>query len=400
MEREERHRADVLDRYWDAVLQGESPARPSEVDDVAAAVIAHLGEGHDAASFTAARERTRQRVMAQTKTLEDPMFARHLHDAAVIPGAHGAALWPGPSSLSQPPRLVSRGRWDVPHLATAALLLLIVVGGFFAFGPGRLGQPSPLPAILPAVSGTPATPQPVETETLLQATVSAMPAGAAGIWVNTYVMQPGAISPYDRVHGPVVRGSVVFTMTHGTVTITLGDLQRMLSAGDTWSVLTQTGYAIENTGSDEARLVIVELIDTVASSGAGNVNGPFIDGMSGSWDTWIEASPTLPGGQGQVTLQRLTLAPGAALPTYTQSGLDWLGVGAGRLTVRLDGERLPFRWKSGAERTFGVKQIPPVFPVGSQVTLRNAGDDPLVLYRLTIAPSGAGGGAATGTPVP
>jgi hypothetical protein len=314
-----------------------------------------------------------------------------------LPHANGRVSLPG---WDAPPALPpSARRWVPAHLATAALLLLIVVGGFFAFGPGRPGRQGQLPAVLPVMSGTPEAQEPVVTETLLQATVAAMPAGAAGIWVNSYVMQPGAISPYDRVHGPVVRGSIVYTVEHGTVTITLGDTSRMLSAGDTWSVLTQTGSAIENTGSDEAHLVFVELIDTVASSGSGNANGPFIDGMSGSWDTWIEASPNLPGGPGQMVLQRVTLAPGAALPTYTESGLDWLGISAGRLTVRLEGERLPFRWKSGAERTFGVKQIPPVFPAGSRVTLRNANDDPLVLYRLTIAPSGATGSPAA-TPAP
>jgi quercetin dioxygenase-like cupin family protein len=297
-----------------------------------------------------------------------------------------------------PPTLPPSARhWLPAHLATAALLLLIIVSSFFAFGPGRPGRQGQLPAVLPIMSGTPEAQEPVVTETLLQASVAAMPAGAAGIWVNSYVMQPGAISPYDRVHGPVVRGSVVYTVEHGTVTITLGDVQRMLSAGDTWSVLTETGYAIENTGSDEAHLVFVELIDTVASSGSGNANGPFIDGMSGTWDTWIEASPNLPGGPGQVTLQRVTLAPGAALPTYTESGLDWLGIRAGRLTVRLEGERLPFRWKSGAERAFGRAQILPVFPAGSQVTLRNAGDDPLILHRLTITPRG-GETTASATP--
>ena len=96
-------------------------------------------------------------------------------------------------------------------------------------------------------------------------------------------------------------------------------------------------------------------------------------------------------------MKRLTLAPGAALPTYTESGLDWLGIRAGRLTVRLEGEQLPFRWKSGAERAFGRAQILPVFPAGSQVTLRNAGDDPLIFYRLTITPGG-GETAASTTP--
>ncbi len=37
MERDERPRADALDRYWDGVLRGEDPVRPPEVSEAAAA---------------------------------------------------------------------------------------------------------------------------------------------------------------------------------------------------------------------------------------------------------------------------------------------------------------------------------------------------------------------------
>jgi hypothetical protein len=70
--------------------------------------------------------------------------------------------------------------------------------------------------------------------------------------------------------------------------------------------------------------------------------------------------------------------------------LNWLGIHAGRLGVKLDGERLPFRWKSGAERTFSATQFVPAIQPGTVVTLRNAGDDPLILYRLTLMPGKAG----------
>jgi hypothetical protein len=389
MTTDDREAIDRLDAYLDA-LAADQPVPDTEVDPQWRAIERQFRALDRASKPSSAFAARLLEDLMPAHALPSPRGTRSLQHAN---GRVSLSGWDAPQAL--PP---SARRWVPAHLATAALLL-IVVGGFFAFGPGRPGRQGQLPAVLPVMSGTPEAQEPVVTETLLQATVAAMPAGAAGIWVNSYVMQPGAISPYDRVHGPVVRGSIVYTVEHGTVTITLGDVQRMLSAGDTWSVLTQTGYAIENTGSDEAHLVFVELIDTVASSGSANANGPFIDGMSGTWDTWIEASPNLPGGAGQVTLQRVTLAPDAALPTYTQSDLDWLGIGGGRLTVRLEGERLPFRWKSGAERTFSAGQIPPVFPVSSQVTLRNASDDPLVLYRLTIVPSGATG-SPVATPTP
>jgi len=383
MSTDEREAIDRLDAYLDSLAMGRSV--PNDAVDPQWEVI------------------ERQLRALDRTPMPPPAFAGRLMEE-LMPTPSSASVLGGPTLphandqvrpplRGVPPTLhPSVRRWVLTHLPTAALLLLIIVSGFFTFGPGRPGRQGQLPAVLPVMSGTPEAQEPVVTETLLQDTVSAMPAGAAGAWASAYFMQPGAISPNDGVVG-----TVVFTVAQGTVTITVGDAQRMLGAGDSWNVFTETGYVVENTGSDEAHLVIIEIIDTLASSMPANNNGPFIDEMSGTWEVWVQAATTLPGGPGQVTLQRLTLAPGAALPTYTEAGRDWLGIRAGRLTVRLEGERLPFRWKSGAERAFGRAQILPVFPAGSQVTLRNAGDDSLILYRLTITPGG-GETAASATP--
>jgi hypothetical protein len=72
--------------------------------------------------------------------------------------------------------------------------------------------------------------------------------------------------------------------------------------------------------------------------------------------------------------------------------------------MTLEGERLPFRWKSGAERTFRYGQYLPALQPGTRMTLRNAADDPLVLYRLTLTPIASNattaGPASAGTPTP
>ena len=72
--------------------------------------------------------------------------------------------------------------------------------------------------------------------------------------------------------------------------------------------------------------------------------------------------------------------------------------------MTLEGETLPFRWKSGAERTFRSGQYLPALRPGTRMTLRNAEDDPLVLYRLTLMPMGGGtptaGTATAVTPAP
>ena len=375
----------AIDRFWDQVTQGHVDAA-GNLDPRDAATIRSLHAGDD---------RPRPSLAFRRQLREELMHAEAIpvvSEPTLRPRPNGRARSPwSATSLGRPwsPRRLARA-----PLATAALVALTLVGSYFAFGPGRPGRQVPLPAIVPASIGTPATPQPGVTETLLVDTSVTTPAGPTGIWVYAYVMKPGAISPND---GAV--GGLVFMVDQGAVTVTVDDADRVLHAGESWNAYAQTGYTIENTGTDEADLVVVELIDQLASSREAAPDGPFLDGMSGTWDTLVEGAPNLPGGSGRVTVTRLTLAPDAALPTYTQAERDWLGIYAGRLTVKLEGEGLPFRWKSGAERSFSVGQIPPVFPVGSRVTLRNAEADSLVLYNLTVTPSGAAGSsAATSAP--
>lgn len=156
MEREDGRRAAALDRYWDAVLAGDSLTRPDDVDDVAAAVVAHLGGRQEAPADEAARERTRQQILAQAAEMEASMISQHLIHPAIMPGAPGAfrqLRW-------------DRRRWVTTQLATAALLVLTIVTGLVAFGAWRPGRPeSPLSHLAapsaqpPAASAPEASPQ-------------------------------------------------------------------------------------------------------------------------------------------------------------------------------------------------------------------------------------------------
>jgi hypothetical protein len=143
-------------------------------------------------------------------------------------------------------------------------------------------------------------------------------------------------------------------------------------------------------GDDVARIVEADVNDALATSSLdANYASKFSD-PEGYADIFvISAATDLTTGSGRVTLERLTLPPGTAMAPFTKTQFDWIGVAAGRVGVTLEGERLPFRWDPGEERTFGLFQtLPSIQP-----------DEPLVLYRLAIAPSGAGGsGAATPTP--
>ena len=94
----------------------------------------------------------------------------------------------------------------------------------------------------------------------------------------------------------------------------------------------------------------------------------------------------LPGGSGRLVLERITVPPGGTMPPQEAVRWSWTEVGSGELGLTLDGERFPFRWKFGTERTFRFSQKLPLLQPGTRMTFRNAGDDPLVLYRLTLAP--------------
>lgn len=147
MEREDGRRAEILDRYWDAVLRGGSPARPDDVDDVAAAVVAHLAGRQDAPVDEAARERTRLRILAlaQTQIMEASMMTHQYIHPVVMPGSAGA--------LHQPRR--DRPRWAATQLATAALLILTMVMSLVALGGRQSGGPEPPLSHLAAPSAQP-----------------------------------------------------------------------------------------------------------------------------------------------------------------------------------------------------------------------------------------------------
>ncbi|MFN8592096.1 MAG: NHL repeat-containing protein [Thermomicrobiales bacterium] len=297
------------------------------------------------------------------------------------------------TSLVLPPSIAPRSlptdtarRFAFGHLATAALLLLTLAAGWFAIGSPRFHSDDQ-PLELALVKSTPKALQQMMTETLLQVN-STLPAGPVQLWATRLVMQPGAVTnPFESVE------TAMLTAEQGTVQIALPDGDRTLHGGESWAGPITANLVLRNVGEGEAQLYYVEVIDSAVSPAVSSANGMFADPLMGTWDSLIQASTTLPGGAARVTLERLTLPPGDGLPPSREDGQHWLGIAEGRLGVTLVGEHLPFRWKSGTERTYAAPQRLPVIPPGTQVTLRNAGTDALVFYRLTIMP-----GTATSVP--
>jgi hypothetical protein len=366
----ERGAADHLSDHLDAVVTGEPPLSPTVDPDTAATVM----------RFFAADD-----APDPPSGLANQMWAElmHAHAAQSVQGAtssvasngHVSQSWSG-ASLPPP-----RRRWVLTQLATAALVLLALLGSFVVLGPLRSRNATWLP-VLPAITGTPTAERGILTETLIDAADVVLPAGHTTLYVIVTELQPGVSS---TLGGQV--GTMLYRVEQGSVRISHSGVTQVVNAGEQWGGPVDGEASFENVGDDIARIVEADLLDSTATSSTGAYYASkFSDPRGGTESFVIEAATNLTATAGGVTLERLTLPPGAALESFAHTGLEWVGVGAGRLGVTLAGERLPFRWDSGEERTFGLFKSPPSIPAGTEVTLRNAGDSSLVLYRLTLSP--------------
>jgi hypothetical protein len=129
---------------------------------------------------------------------------------------------------------------------------------------------------------------------------------------------------------------------------------------------------------------------------------------SGTWDMATHRYEWLievviyeqPGGSGRLILEQLSLPAGRDLPPLTASPWVWFEVGEGPLGLTLEGDELAVGWTAKEERMVrvGSLTLSPPISAGPHMTRRNAGDDPLVLYPMTLTPSDAGTSGA-GTPI-
>jgi DNA-binding beta-propeller fold protein YncE/cbb3-type cytochrome oxidase subunit 3 len=156
--------AEQLSRYWDA--RGSRHARSDTLAD---------------ALDPALTETIEQLYAHDDAELPDPSFLTRLETTLMntfpvslsLPTITAPApLMPDGRADSSPrtpwprvePRASERPRGLLASLATAALVILVLAGSFFAFGPRRPGRQDDAQAILPVVIATPATPSagPVE----------------------------------------------------------------------------------------------------------------------------------------------------------------------------------------------------------------------------------------------
>lgn len=218
-----------------------------------------------------------------------------------------------------------------------------------------------------------------DTQILLDAAITPLPSGHTIVEVDRWRMPSGA----EPMTLPAVDGSVVVTVESGEIRTSAGSEESHLGAGE-WQPFTgTTAISLQPVGDDDAMVFIVFLFsgfEDAASSGQYDTTAYTVD--------WLVSTSTddLPSGAGRIVLERLLLPAGSDLPPVASQPLVWTEVGSGALGLTLEGEPLPFRWKSGAERTFRPGQYLPAVSDGVQMTFRNVGANDLILYRLSIVP--------------
>jgi mannose-6-phosphate isomerase-like protein (cupin superfamily) len=223
------------------------------------------------------------------------------------------------------------------------------------------------------------------TGTLIDASVDDLLAGHTLLLVERWRFRPGPTSGSL----PPADGPTLLAVETGTLAVTVDGSQRTLGAGEPIVVPAGLGITMHNPGSTDTFVYIVSLALWTDIHGQSDLALFDYDQTLITVELLIGASTdALPGGPAQIVLERHTLPPGATLTPFEATGLDWLGVGAGSLGLTLAGERLPFRWQPGEEQKILVGQPLPIITPGTMMTLRNAGDDPLVCYRLIITPTG------------
>ena len=371
---EDIRRDEAIDRFWDRFAQGH-PEIIEDLDPVDVATIRYLHDVDDRPGPTQAfRHQLREDLLQAEATFSSRRLRSH-------PRSDDRAI----QTRRRVPQTPLTGRHGaVAQLATAALLLLTLVGSFLAFGPGGSWQRD-LPAFLPAISGPPVTPQTVVTETLLDATTYAIPDGQGIVVLKRLTLQP---SPEPLVVAPLT-GPVFVLVESGELTATVAGTERLLAAGEIFSPAEpEQEVVLRATGVEDAVAFLVYL-----HSGS-EPRVPFNFAVHTSEVLVFGPTHGLRGCPCHLILERLTLPPGSGLPPWEAYRYDWVKVGSGQIGLTLEGERLPARWKSGQERTFRQASALPIVPAGTRMTLRNAGDDPVVLYRLTLTPNDADGPAA------
>jgi mannose-6-phosphate isomerase-like protein (cupin superfamily) len=261
----------------------------------------------------------------------------------------------------------------VAQLAVAAALLLALAASLLVL---RSTTQSPVTNVLDAA-------QAPAVETFLDTVVENQAADWTPLSVERWTFQPGGAALII----PALTGPQWIVAEGDGLVVSIGGVERDLATDESLMIPTGQKLVLRNTGpaaSSALRGV------AVARYVFEEYDRSFITRQT-ALDT--EAHEALPPGASHIVFERLTLLAGTTLLLEPATGQDWLDVASGRLGVTLLGKGAPLNWQSGREREVAADEMLPALVPGTKVTLRNVGDEPLVLLRLrvmSVAVSGAG----------
>jgi mannose-6-phosphate isomerase-like protein (cupin superfamily) len=361
-----------LARYWDA-LAAQQPANanpdPAETDPTLAETIRRFHAAGDVAgpdpAFVAG---------LQAKLLGPPIHpatgtgrrrrAGQSPSLTTVPNgragsgvSHWPVLRPGPGNV----------RWLAMRSVVAALLVLTLVAGLSVLRIVRPGMIGPGEALV---------------ETLLDTTIEVE--GAPGAWVPFGVERWTFPSGPAALRVPPIAGPQWVVVDGGNLVAAVDGTEQTLEPGDSLVVEAGRELVVRNAGAGEAAIY-----RSVATTGFVFEDfDPRVISRRPVLDTL--ATLALPTGATRVVFKRLTMSPGGALPPQATGEFEWFGVVEGRLGLTLAGDKLPAGWWAGAEQEVGAFEQWPRLVPGTELTLRNLGEEPLVLLHLTVVPETAG----------
>jgi hypothetical protein len=311
------------------------------------------------------------------------------------------------SGYTTPPR---RGPSAIAYLATAALLVLTLVGGLMAFsGSLRLPGSDQRPLMIPAINSAPDNMRRAGVITdviLVRRTLEQMPSSAQArqLALERYQLAPGSVQPVGRQADTGV-GLTLFTVETGRVTVeadapvlvTRADANQVsapdfvppgttmvLDIGDQLYAPSGVSFHRRNDGPTPATVLDLSI------GSVGDIVRTMALPAGVTYDSGIPSKllASVPAAPAEATVRRLTLAPGAELPVRELPGLELVYVESGTLDlVFAKGGTL-----TTPERVRTIRAGAGLETLGrtpDRAVLANNGAEPLVILTASVVPGGA-----------
>ena len=193
---------------------------------------------------------------------------------------------------------------------------------------------------------------------------------------------------------PPSLGHLILEVESGVVVARHDGRDVELSPGNTLTVAAGESLSISNPSETPAMLVMLYL-DPIPTGGT--VGEPDRAHMSASTPGFPAGSSykvvvatrtnAFPFDEADIRVDRLVLTAGGVGPALEATERVWIGIGRGTLGLTLNGPRLPLGWKPGDEQKLAAERVLPIIPPETELSIRNAGADELVLYQVTISMS-------------